>query len=299
MGTGGLSAGLAQYQARVDALRRSSCMDFPSHVHMETMAKCNAACDFCPYPTIDRQGVRMEDALIEKIIDDLSDIPKLHTFQLSPFKVNEPFLDTRLFDILGLVSDRLPNVSITLTSNATPITEKKITELTKFPAIRDLWISFNDHRELEYEATMQLPYKRTIDRLHLIHQAKSEGRLGLKVVLSRVGDGSPADLDFCRWVGQQFPLFETSVLRRGSWIGQVKTNQARPEPVGCSRWFDVSITATGVVAHCCMDGNADFPIGDVRTEHVLDIYNNPSYRMLREKLVNRLEAAPCSDCGFL
>ncbi|MBU0593646.1 MAG: SPASM domain-containing protein [Gammaproteobacteria bacterium] len=294
-----LSPALQAYQQNVIGMRRSSSIDFPAHVHLETMAKCNAACNFCPYPTLERQGAVMDDALIEKVVKDLCDIPRLHPFQLSPFKVNEPFLDNRLFDLLALFQERLPNASITLTSNASPITEKKLLQLADFPRIGYLWISFNDHREAEYERAMQLPWARTIERLEMIHKARAENRLPTKVVLSRVGDGTEADQEFGRWVKNRFPLFEVSLFPRGGWIGQVDVAMAPVPEVGCVRWFDLSITATGVVAHCCMDGNAEYPIGDVRHEHVLDIYNKPEFRRLRAGLGTRLEADPCRRCGFL
>ncbi len=91
---------LLVYHERALAMRQSSCIDFPAHVHLETMARCNAACNFCPYSSLERKGTKMDDDLIEKIVNDLKDIPRLHRFQLSPFKVNEPFLDARIFDLL-------------------------------------------------------------------------------------------------------------------------------------------------------------------------------------------------------
>ena len=76
---------LAQYQDGVAKLRRSPYMQYPAHVHLETMAVCNAACEFCPYPSLERQGTKMSDALIKKVVGDLADIPRNVPFQLSPF----------------------------------------------------------------------------------------------------------------------------------------------------------------------------------------------------------------------
>ena len=126
------------YNQNVSNLKNSVYLDFPAHVHLETFAKCNASCNFCPYPQLDRIGEKMGDELIQKIISDLEEIPKNVPFQLSPFKVNEPFLDTRLFDILDMIQNRLPNASVTLTSNASPITEKKIKQLNRLNNINYL-----------------------------------------------------------------------------------------------------------------------------------------------------------------
>lgn len=295
----GRELSLKKYQLIVNTRKSSLHMEYPAHVHMETMAKCNAACVFCPYPDLERKGAQMSDALVEKIINDLTDIPSSLGFQLSPFKVNEPFLDVRLFDILDSINQKLPNAKLTLTTNASAATEKNLAQLAKVKNLDYLWISFNDHREQEYEATMKLPYKRTIERLNLIHQKKQAGELPLRVVLSRVGDGSTEDSAFREWVKEHYPAFETSIFQRGAWIGQVKDIEQDVPDVGCTRWFEISITATGTVAHCCMDGQAKWPIGDVNTQHVLEVYNAPHYRQLREKTISRKDASPCNACAFL
>lgn len=288
------------YQNNVLRLRHSSYINYPAHVHLETFAQCNAACNFCPYPSLDRKGARMSDDLIEKIVCDLEDIPRSHLFQLSPFKVNEPFLDHRILDLLEMFQARLPNASITLTTNASPLTLKILNRLAAFPQIGYLWISFNDHRQVEYETTMQLPYRHTIEQLNLIHVEKSAGRFPPRVVLSRVGDLSTTDRDFVQWVKSTYPLFEVSIFSRGEWLGQVATNNnSFPPNIGCIRWFDLSITATGVVALCCMDGKAEYPIGDVGKKHLLEIYNQSDYRRLRADTSSRLKVEPCRRCHFL
>lgn len=293
------TAALSGYQAQVLEKRQSPYLDYPAHVHLETLSLCNARCSFCPYPGLERRGHRMPDALIDKILGDLQDIPRILPVQVSPFKVNEPFLDTRLFDILAAIEAKLPQATITLTTNASPVTEATLDRLALVRNLGYLWISVNDHRPAEYEATMGLPWTRTRERLAMIHARRAAGALTCRIVLSRVGDGTPADAEFCDWVVRHYPGFEPSVFQRGGWLGQVETATGAVPNVGCVRWFDISITATGTVAHCCMDGRAAWPIGDVNRQHVLEIYNGPSYRALRERTLTRLDAAPCRTCTFL
>jgi len=290
---------LAAYQDRLTALRKSPYLDYPAHLHLETSALCNAACNFCPYPSLARRGAKMSDALIDKIIEDLRAIPRTLPIQISPFKVNEPFLDTRLFPLLEKINATLPNAFVSLSTNASAMTEKQLDRLARVRRLTYLWISMNDHREAEYEATMQLSYRRTMARLRMIHSARASGRLDLRIILSRVGDGSAADFAFAAWAKREFPLFEANVFQRGDWLGQVTTATATPPPVGCGKWFELSITATGIVAHCCMDGEAKYPIGDVNRQSVLEIYNAPEYRKLRERTATRLDASPCNRCSFL
>lgn len=289
----------AEYDAGIARLRHSPYMDYPRHVHLETLARCNASCNFCPYPNLNRKHTKMSDELIDKVLNELTEIPQEIKLQISPFKVSEPFLDTRLLDTLEKINRLLPQAKIALTSNATAITEDKLEALQDIKNISYLWISFNDHREAEYERVMGLPYQKTIQRLEMIHDTFADGDIYFAVVLARVGDGTQADQEFEQWSSIHYPLFKSSVIPRMAWTGQVEGLAVDEVPnIGCVRWFELSITATGEVAHCCADGQAEYPIGNVNEQHVLEIYNSPEYRKLREATVSRLSVAPCNKCTF-
>lgn len=292
-------AQLQGYQQHVMTLKSSPYMDYPQHVHLETLGLCNASCSFCPYPSMKRKGVRMSDELIEKIFTDLAAIPPELQFQLSLFKVNEPFLDTRLFSLLGTIRTRLPNALVSLTTNAQPLTEAKLDLLLGASDLLYLWISLNEYEAEPYHHVMGLNFDITLQRLHMLHRRAQQG-MKLNIVLSRVSDGTARDNAFIEYCQHEFPLFQATLFPRGSWLGQV--DNLRPAPifgVACQRWFELSITCTGEVAHCCMDGQAQYPIGDVNKQSVLDIYNSAHYRALREKAVSRLDISPCNQCSFL
>ena len=69
--------------------------------------------------------------------------------------------------------------------------------------------------------------------------------------------------------------------------------------LGCVRWFELSITATGQVAFCCMDGQDEWSLGDARKDHLIEIYNQPEFRRLRQKKLSRLDTDPCRRCTYL
>ena len=272
-------------------------MDYPIAVHLETWTKCNAACNFCPYPTLVRKGNKMPDELIEKILTDLEDIPRTQPFFLSPFKVNEPFLDKRLLPLLEDVNRRMPNAILRLFSNGTPITEKKIDQLAKLRSVAHLWISLNDYRPKEYEEVMQLPLEKTLKRLDLLHRKKLEG-FPHTVVISRVVDNTFADGRFCVWAHDRYPAFAIRLIKRESWLDFYEHDAiAKEVPAStCSRWNEIDITSTGLVSLCCMDGRAQYPIGDVSKQHVLKVFNSPSYRRMRAGPWNRQAYEPCNRC---
>jgi MoaA/NifB/PqqE/SkfB family radical SAM enzyme len=278
-------------------LRQAGYLRYPALVHIETQAVCNAACTFCPYPTLERKGERMSDALIEKILGDLAAIPRELPFQLSPYKVSDPFLEARLFDILRTANERLPNARISLITNGAALTDRNVAKLQDVRNIQYLNISLNHCEATQYEAVMKMPFERTLKRLDALH----ESRPAFPVRLTRVSVDRDSDVEFIAWTKKRYPSFHAVIIPRNDWIGDIPGAQASMVPdTPCHRWFDFSITSTGKVAMCCMDGRARYPKGDVNHEHVLDIYNRPFLLDLRTRLISRREAGdPCRQCTYL
>lgn len=277
-------------------------MEFPALVHIETLAQCNASCTFCPYVSMERKGTRMPDSLIEKVIDDLTAIPRSLRFQVSPFKISDPFLEARLFDILANVNERLPNAAISLITNGAALTERNLEKLSKVKNVAYLTVSLNFHDPVEYQEVMGMPLERTLGRLNDLKKWHARGAFDFPIRISRVSVSRTEDQGFMQWVKATYPAFAACILPRNDWLGAVETeNFARGVPdVPCHRWFDFSISATGKVAMCCMDGKVEFSKGDVNDHHVLEIYNQPHLRKLREELASRrTTGAPCNRCTYL
>jgi MoaA/NifB/PqqE/SkfB family radical SAM enzyme len=76
----------APYQQRVLELQQGPYLDFPAVLGIETLALCNAACDFCPYPGMERKGEAMPDRLIAEIPDDIEDISQRPPITSNPLE---------------------------------------------------------------------------------------------------------------------------------------------------------------------------------------------------------------------
>ena len=289
---------IRQQQLHIERLRRSKYKDFPTEVAFETMTLCNAACSFCPYPQLERKGTRMPDELIDKIIEDCKQIPQDVPFTISPFKVNDPFLDKRIFAICEKINRELPYAKLRLFTNGTPMTEANLRKVVPLKNLHHLWISLNHHEKEAYESLMALPYDKIRSRLDTLHMAVEDGWFPHEVVISRVGDQTQADTDFIAFLEATYPRFKPWVIGRGDWVGDIEVDAGVP-PVGCTRWFELSIMATGEVALCCMDGEGHHVIGDISKQSVLEVYNAPGFRVMRESKPTRLEAAsPCDTCVY-
>lgn len=268
---------------------REHYMDQPHEVSLETLSLCNAACTFCPYPTLERKGTKMPDELIDRLIGEMATFER--KFYFSPFKVNEPLLDKRLIPICQKVNREVPNAILRIFTNGSALTPDKIEELASLKNVVHLWVSLNSHRADEYEKLMGLPFERTARRLDQLHALDFPHQ----VVLSTVGWPNDA---FARYCNGRWPKFQVFIIKKDSWLGFTDAQSDEVPEAGCTRWFELSIMASGVVSLCCMDSKGEYAIGDVTKQSLLEVYNSPAWKERREKQMNRKSIPVCQTCTY-
>jgi MoaA/NifB/PqqE/SkfB family radical SAM enzyme len=278
---------------------RAHYLDWPHEVSIETFSKCNASCGFCPYTTLERIGTKMPDEMIDRIIEELKDHPL--PFIISPFKVNEPFLDKRLVPICRKINVELPKARLRLFSNGSALTQNHIEEVASLDRVVHLWISLNEHEAGPYQKTMGLEFERTAANLDMLHTYKEADELPHDVVISKVMGGvrpTVRDHEFVKYVDGRWPLFSWHLIKRDSWLGYVEPNDAPVPDAPCGRWYELSICADGKVSLCCMDGKAGFSLGDLNYQSLFEVYNHPAYRQRRVRNMSRKNVTPCASCNY-
>jgi hypothetical protein len=269
--------------------------EYPIEVSLETQALCNAACTFCPYPTIERKGLRMSDELINKIVDEF--VSWQRPMYFSPFKLNEPLLDARTLPLCERINREAPWVKLRLFTNGSALIPAKIDAIAKLQNVEHLWISLNEHRPDEYEKLMGLKFEITAKRLDDLHSREDFPH---RVVLSTVGYPNEEFRFYC-W--KRWPKFESLAIKKDSWLGYTDAQRKDVPDTACSRWFELSIMATGEVAHCCMHSGEEkaYNIGDISTQSLYDVYNAPRWKERRSPLVSRKtldDTSPCAGCSY-
>lgn len=273
---------------------RANYLDQPHEVTLETMALCNARCTFCPYPTIERRGVRMPDELIDRLVGEMASWQQ--PFAISPFKLSDPMLDRRTIPLCERINREIPRAKVRLFTNGSPLTPEKVEGIAKLTNVVHLWISLNSHIPEEYERLMGLDFERTAKRLDYLHSVDFPHT----VVLSTVGFPNEP---FRRYCYDRWPKFDSLALKKDAWIDFTDPQITEVPDTPCSRWFELSIMATGKVATCCMDSGEDerWIIGDVTKQTMLEVYNAPLWRERRERMLSRKqldERAPCAGCTY-
>lgn len=270
---------------------REHYLDQPFEVAIETQALCNARCIFCPYPTIERKGVKMPDALVYRLIDEMATwpLPGIVSF----FKLSEPLLDRRLNAFHQRFNERCPSGHIRIFTNGSPLTAARIDEIAALKNVEHLWVSLNAHEPETYERLMGLEFARTASRLDELH---ARDGFPHQVVVSKVG--MHGAMDFRAYVSRRWPKFKCYVIKQDRWISFTDADYPAIPAAPCSRWFELSITATGSVSMCCMDSENEHAIGDVTESSMLEVYNAPHWRNRRELMLSRKEVAICNGCSY-
>jgi len=280
------------YRAQVDSGR---WLDYPMIVSIETYAKCNAACEFCPYVEMERIGAKLSRERVFSLLDEVARYP-VPPQRLNLCRVNEPFLDPNLFDYLEYAAEHLPHTDLILFSNGQTLTDKVIDRLASLPTFRQLTISFNEHDADEYRRVMGINFKQTVKRISRMHERFDAGSIPFRVLISRVGSSNSTDAEFLQWCRERFPKFPASSAARFDWIGSAQTNQAIAPDAGCMQWFSLHVLADGQFAFCCIDGAGDAMQESLADKSMLDAYNAPSKRNLRAQIVSRRDVSICANC---
>lgn len=285
---------------------RTRHLDFPRMIYLETTGRCNAKCDFCPHPKLDRKFDAMSDELFEKIVLEASEFPAGQFAGFSLHAVNEPFMDRKIFDRLSAINQRVPHAQIAINTNMNVMPPRFFERIRGIREISDWSISFNAANRPEYEESMQIDFARTVLNIRRVFTENRatpfvKGPIGL----SRVCTGDDRDKQFvdqCKTLFDDFVCgvdFEPRLLGKANWLGDVSGSPNRYlHSYPCYQWVNFVIHCNGIVPHCCVDARGQFPFGDVSKQSIQAIYNNPYWRILREKTSCRDAVYPCSTCNL-
>lgn len=146
---------------------------FPRTVEFQTLSVCNAKCIFCPHsqsPELIPHG-RMEDGLIDKIIDETS---RHMVNRISPYLTNEPLVDKRMPDILRRIRQKAPFYTKTkINTNAGLLTEDMSRKILD-SGLSQIWFSVNGYSPETYMASMGLDFNTSITNIEKFLELKKQ-----------------------------------------------------------------------------------------------------------------------------
>ncbi|MEM7204341.1 MAG: radical SAM/SPASM domain-containing protein [Planctomycetota bacterium] len=235
-----------------------------TQVQIETRTDCNRSCTFCPQSVQTRPLAVMERATFDAVIRQLVDVD--FGGRLALFMTNEPLLDERLPALIAHARKASPRFFIDVNSNGNPL----------------------DLRQLDRLIAAGLDNINIED--YLPDRATQPERLSPN--LAAIADayaGNPKVTIHRRATDEKLSNCGGSV--------PVETTRADAQHSFCNFPFrNLSIAPSGDVVLCGMDYHYQNVFGNVRTQHLADIWHSTAMTTYRLPLLKRDRTGFCANC---
>ena len=252
----------------------------PRIIHIETRSMCNGKCSFCAAAVQfgSRPDVWMQDELIDKILDELSDLE--YSNRISFYSNNEPYLDKRIYDLIYKARRKLPEAFLELKTNGVVLNWEKV--------IKSFDNGLDYLHITDYLPDIRDQHRKNIQKIveKLSKTRRFQGEFDSKNDKARIKISK-------RYVGE--------VLRTRA--GSAPNAKALKEPLNkpCYRPVEMlTIDPSGKVGICSEDVMFEETMGDVNKNSISEIWRSNEYVELRKQLHNgkRGYKSTCAACDY-
>lgn len=264
---------------------------FPRTIQIQTATGCNAACVFCPYSESHDQVPkgRMSKELFEKIIEEIA--RNTTRPRISPYLMNEPFLDASLLEKARHIRQRVPGSKLVVTTNASRLDSSLVSDMLADNPFDDMYISMQGIEKESYEDSMRgkLVFETTLANVeHLIEECKrlhSAMDITVTMIKTSLID---ADKAVAHWKSRGVNAKYTCLENRG---GNTRAfNQINPGGKKhfehCTRLFKQAyILFNGDMVLCCTDYYKKMVLGNVGETSIREVWNSPRAIKIRRDFI--------------
>lgn len=270
-------------------------------LQIECVNHCQAACVFCPYPTMKRAKGIMHRALFEKIIDEAAGIPLIDHVTITG--LGEPLIDNKLVERLQYVRRRMPGVLLDLYTNGGLLTKDKGVEIAEAGA-NVIYVSMNAVSPEKRKAVMKLDdYDRVVAEVKALIQYLKEHQMPTRVVTKTIVSKDlmePGESEEFQnlWGGKWNEGGHAYLHLEGNWAGAMWPMRVTPTQA-CNRALqEIMVLWDGRISLCCFDGEGEVTFGDLNTQSIREIYNGEKALQFRVAHTEgrRGELPLCATC---
>jgi len=271
-------------------------------IYIEITNICNLNCKFCPETIRKKESMSIEK--FEKIIKEIHNYTELVCLHVK----GEPLLHSELADILKILEKY--NLKTNITTNGTLIKEK-LDIIKNSKAIRQ--INFSIHSITQNEKLNRQYLQEIFESVEELKNIKISYRLWdlQNIKANNINNSIIEEIqnyynveNLKEKLAQKdfFQLRENIFINQDIEFTWPNINNATIIEKGrCLALKEqVAILVDGAVVPCCLDNNADIPLGNILEETLETILNKPKSIEIKKNFENSIITCKlCKTCGFL
>ncbi len=291
---------VANERAFLDYMRqgaRAECTALPSNIVIEPVNACNLNCPFCATTYETRPRALLSIELFQTFIADLSGhgvYPRL-TFAGE----GEPFLNKKTIELVRIAKDA--GFVCWMITNGTMLNAKRINKLLD-TGIDRIQFSIDSVKPEIYNQMRRAKGQKSSyfeeAMGNILHTLRRNVELGSKteISISSVQTSlNASDAEEFRAFWAKLPVHHVylapfSTLQANSPMEEAKqhyfTGDMKTKPVCSVPFANAKLNADGSINLCTHDYNNVYPVGNVRDESFLSLWNNEKSRQLRQALID-------------
>jgi MoaA/NifB/PqqE/SkfB family radical SAM enzyme len=263
-------------------------MNLFNTIAVETGAKCNRKCGFCPVSLGGRDvDEYMPDEVFFRIVSELHDLKYKGSFIFHLY--NEPMKDKRLADLIYGTREALPKAGLRFNTNGDYIREPE--DIAKYFRVGLNQMLINVYsNEKRYQQLVEIVRQVKVVHEGLHYDASEMKKAGMSVeVLRKYGE-------------MVYQLGGNQKLQNRSGQNTDPNLAVLDEPLEkyCVRPFrHINVNWRGDVVLCCNDYFGKVTIGSVRDRSLVSLWNDPLLMLYRKKLRADDRRLPlCDKCDY-
>ena len=280
----------------------------PSRLWIETTSRCNLACGLCANKDLPTgQKKDMEFNLYKEIIDEAAGT----VYDANLFHRGEPLLHPQIVDMISYAKTK--KIRARLHTNAT-LLDQKLSYGIILAGLDMISFSFDGYTRKEYEKNRKgADYERTLENIKGFLKIKKE--LGVRkpfTIIQIMECNSGGEIKerlqlryhFLKYF-KSYPPDRIMTRKPHNWGGLLddcgpgSDNLSRSKKHVCTfPWYSLTIFFNGKVYPCPQDFMGSIPVGDLKKDSIMEIFNGPEIKELRKmfKSGEIMKNFPCYRC---
>lgn len=281
-------------------LKTRISMDFPIYLHVEPTNLCNLKCSFCPhYKNKENKKGHLDFNLYKKIIDECAHYQK--TILLILHKDGEPLLNPELPELIRYAKLKKAAKIVHFATNGILLKDKISREIIAAEP-DDILISIDAARRETYARVKGVDMLEEVEHnvlsfMRLKRELNKEKPLVRVKMIDAPDVHEEVKLFREKWAGKVDQIDISHLCCWPSFPEYKQEQQSLPRQYPCTiLWYSPAINWDGRVSTCCLDGDKNRIIGDVRKESIFDIWRGKPLQAIRRKHLEN-NYAMCSGCS--